>query len=75
MCLALGVKTAEEAKAQAENEARLAKKLARIAKGEPAPAEPEPAPEPEPEPVVEEEKPVAKKPAPKKRGRPAKKKG
>ena len=67
--LALSEANAKAAKEEAENNERIARKLARIA-GNPVP-EPEPQPEPEAEEAVEE-KPKAKA-APKKR-KPAKKK-
>ena len=60
---ALSAQNAEVAKAHAENLARIAKKEASIASGA--------GPVSEPEPVAE--KPAAKKAAPKKKGRPAKK--
>ena len=69
--LALSEANAKAAKEEAENNERIARKLARIA-GNPVP-EPEPQPDPEPEAEeAVEEKPKAKA-APKKR-KPAKKK-
>ena len=69
--LALSEANAKAAKEEAENNERIARKLARIA-GNPVP-EPEPQPDPEPEAEeVVEEKPKAKV-APKKK-KPAKKK-
>ena len=67
--LALSEANAKAAKEEAENNERIARKLARIA-GNPVP-EPEPQPEPEAEEAVEEKPKV--KAAPKKR-KPAKKK-
>ena len=67
--LALSEANAKAAKEEAENNERIARKLARIA-GNPVP-EPEPQPEPEPEAEVEEKPKV--KAAPKKK-KPAKKK-
>tara|TARA_R100001082_G_scaffold71980_1_gene41149 strand:- start:1185 stop:1469 length:285 start_codon:yes stop_codon:yes gene_type:complete len=67
--LALSEANAKAAKEEAENNERIARKLARIA-GDPVP-EPEPQPEPEAEEAVEEKPKV--KAAPKKK-KPAKKK-